>query len=165
MEQCIYIYGCIILFNFWWPINVNFWKTDKINGILYDLSCIYHRLDTWPSEKYNHNNQHSIFFIITNNQYVRKTHQKAWHILVQFYIGSPTVLIASLQWRHYGRDGVSNHQPRHCLLNRLFRRRSKKNQSSAWLAFVRRIHRWPVNSSHKWPVSRKMFPFDDFIMF
>ena len=32
----------------------------------------------------------------------------------------------SLQWRHNGRDGVSNHQPHHCLLNRLFRRRSKK---------------------------------------
>ena len=30
------------------------------------------------------------------------------------------------QWRHNGRDGVSNHQPRHCLINRLFRRRSKK---------------------------------------
>ena len=26
----------------------------------------------------------------------------------------------------HGRDGVSNHQPHHCLLNRLFRRRSKK---------------------------------------
>ena len=32
----------------------------------------------------------------------------------------------SLQWRHNGREGVSNHQPHHCLLNRLFRRRSKK---------------------------------------
>ena len=32
----------------------------------------------------------------------------------------------SLQWRHNGRDGVSNHQPHHCLLNLLFRRRSKK---------------------------------------
>ena len=31
-----------------------------------------------------------------------------------------------LQWRHNGRDGVSNHQPHDCLLNRLFRRRSKK---------------------------------------
>ena len=30
--------------------------------------------------------------------------------------------------------------------------------------FVRGIHRWPVNSPHKWPVSRKMFPFDDVIM-
>ena len=32
----------------------------------------------------------------------------------------------SLQWRHNGLDGVSNHQPHDCLLNRLFRRRSKK---------------------------------------
>ena len=40
----------------------------------------------------------------------------------------------------------------------------KKNQSSASLAFVRRIHRLPVNSPHKLPVTRKMFPFDDIIM-
>ena len=32
----------------------------------------------------------------------------------------------ALQWHHNGRGGVSNHQPRDCLLNRLFRRRSKK---------------------------------------
>ena len=32
----------------------------------------------------------------------------------------------ALQWRHSGRDGVSNHQPYDCVLNRLFRRRSKK---------------------------------------
>ena len=31
-----------------------------------------------------------------------------------------------LQWRHNGHDSVSNHQPYDCLLNRLFRRRSKK---------------------------------------
>ena len=39
-----------------------------------------------------------------------------------------------------------------------------KHQSSASLAFVRGIHRSPVNSPHKWPVTRKMFPFDDVIM-
>ena len=39
-----------------------------------------------------------------------------------------------------------------------------KHQSSASLAFVRGIHRWPVNSPHKGPVTRKMFPFDDVIM-
>ena len=33
---------------------------------------------------------------------------------------------SSLQWRHNGRDSVSNHQPHHCLLNRLFKRRPKK---------------------------------------
>ena len=31
----------------------------------------------------------------------------------------------------------------------------RKHHSSASLAFVRGIHRWPVNSPHKWPVSRK----------
>ena len=40
----------------------------------------------------------------------------------------------------------------------------RKHQSSASLAFVWGIHRWPVNSPHKWPVTRKMFPFDDVIM-
>ena len=40
-----------------------------------------------------------------------------------------------------------------------------KHQSSASLAFVRRIHRWPVISPHKGPVTRKMLPFDDVIMF
>ena len=39
-----------------------------------------------------------------------------------------------------------------------------KHQSSASLAFVWAIHRGPVNSPHKWPVTRKMFPFDDDIM-
>ena len=39
-----------------------------------------------------------------------------------------------------------------------------KHQSSASLAFVWRIHRGPVNSPHKWPVTRKMSSFDDVIM-
>ena len=38
---------------------------------------------------------------------------------------APNSLI-SFHWRHNGHDGVSNHQPHDCLLNRLFRRRSKK---------------------------------------
>ena len=161
----------------------------------------------------------------------------------------------TLQWRYNGRDCVSNHQPHHCLHNRLFRCRSKKisklrvtglceaerasnaenvsilcrlhgwhqdahslfsrlrswphghcrdisaeymishyndvimstmasqitsltivystvysdvdqrkHQSSASLAFLRGVHRRPVNSPHKGPVTRKMFPFDDVIM-
>ena len=40
----------------------------------------------------------------------------------------------------------------------------RKHQSSASLAFVRGINRAPVNSPHKWLVTRKMFPFDDVIM-
>ena len=41
----------------------------------------------------------------------------------------------------------------------------RKHQSSASLAFVWGIHRRPANSPHKWPVTRKMFPFDDVIMY
>ena len=40
----------------------------------------------------------------------------------------------------------------------------RKHQSSASLAIVLGIHRWPVNSPHKWPVTRKIFPLDDVIM-
>ena len=39
-----------------------------------------------------------------------------------------------------------------------------KHQSSVSLASVRGIHRGPVNAPHKWPVTRKMYPFDDVIM-
>ena len=75
------------------------------------------------------------------------------------------VCFSTLQWRHNGRDSVSNHQPHGCLLNRLFRRRSKKTSKFRVTGlFVRGIHRGPVNSTHKWPVTRKMFPFDDVIM-
>ena len=40
----------------------------------------------------------------------------------------------------------------------------RKHQSSATLAFVRGIRRWPVNSPHRGPVTRKKFTFDDVIM-
>ena len=41
----------------------------------------------------------------------------------------------------------------------------RKQQSLASLAFVRGIHRWPVNSPPKGPVTQKIFPFDDVIMY
>ena len=53
------------------------------------------------------------------------------HLLTELQHRQPSsyeiqVRKTSLQWRHYGRNIVSNHQPHDCLLNRLFRRRSKK---------------------------------------
>ena len=41
----------------------------------------------------------------------------------------------------------------------------RNHQSSVSLAFVRGIQRWPVEFLHKGPVTRKMFPFDDVIIF
>ena len=70
----------------------------------------------------------------------------------------------SLQWHHNGHDGISNHQSHHCLHNRLFRRRSKKTWKLCVTSLCVGIHQWPVNSQHKWPVTQKMFPFDDVIM-
>ena len=70
----------------------------------------------------------------------------------------------SLRWRHNGRDSVSNHQPHHCLLKRLFRRISKKTSKFRVTGLCGGLHREPVISLHKWPVTRKMFPFDDVIM-
>ena len=70
----------------------------------------------------------------------------------------------SLWWRHNDHDSVSNHQPHECLLNRLFRRRSKKTSKLRVTGLCVGNSPGPVNSPHKGPVTRKMFPFDDVIM-
>ena len=71
----------------------------------------------------------------------------------------------TLRWRHNGHDGGTK-SPASRLFTRPFIQTQiiGKHQSSASLALVRGIHRGPVNSAHKWPVTRKMFPFDDVIM-
>ena len=73
-------------------------------------------------------------------------------------------LSITLHWRHNDHDGVSNHQPHGCLLNRLFRRRSKKTSKLRVTGLCVGNSPGPVNSPHKGPVTRKMFPFDDVIM-
>ena len=70
----------------------------------------------------------------------------------------------ALHWRHNDHDSVSNHQPHGCLLNRLFRRRSKKTSKLRVTGLCVGNSPGPVNSPHKGPVTRKMFPFDDVIM-
>ena len=70
------------------------------------------------------------------------------------------VTLTTLQWRQNERHGVSNDRRLVCLLNRFFRRRSKKTSKLRVTGLVRGIHRWPVDSHHKGPVTRKMFPFD-----
>ena len=70
----------------------------------------------------------------------------------------------TLQWRHNDHDGVSNHQPHCCLPNLKFRRRSKKTSKLRVTGLCAGNSPGPVNSPHKGPVTRKMFPFDDVIM-
>ena len=71
---------------------------------------------------------------------------------------------SSLLWRHNDHDSVSNHQPHDCLLSRLFRHRSKKTSKLRVTGLCVGNSPGPVNSPHKGPVTRKMFPFDDVIM-
>ena len=63
-------------------------------------------------------------------------------------------------WRHNGRDSVSNHRYLDCLLKCLFRRKPKKTSKLHVTGLCEGgggIHRWPVDSPHKGPVTRKMF--------
>ena len=69
-----------------------------------------------------------------------------------------------LHWRHNDHDGVSNRQPHGCLLNRLFRRGSKKTSTLRVTGLCVGNSPGPVNSPYKGPFTRKMFPFDDVIM-
>ena len=78
------------------------------------------------------------------------------------YIGKTTSFL--LQWRHNDHDNVSNHQPPGCLLNRLFYRRSKKTSKLRVTGLCVGNSPGLVNSPHKGPVTRKMFPFGDVIM-
>ena len=67
-------------------------------------------------------------------------------------------------WRHNGRDSVSNHQVPVCLLNCLFRHRTKKTSKLPVTGLCAGNSRGPVNSPHTWPVTWKMFPFDDVLI-
>ena len=70
----------------------------------------------------------------------------------------------TLQWRHNERDGVSNHRRLDCLLNRLFKHRSKKTSKLRVTGSCEGIHRGSVDYPHKGPVTLKMFSFADVIM-
>ena len=65
------------------------------------------------------------------------------------------VFLCTLHWRHNDHGGVSNHQPHGCLLNRLFRRRSKKTLKLRVTGLCVGNSPGPVNSPHKGPVTGK----------
>ena len=70
----------------------------------------------------------------------------------------------TIQWRHNGSDGVSNHQRLDCLLNRLSRLRSKKTLKLHVTGLCEGNSPVTGEFPHKGPVTGKMFPFDDVIM-
>ena len=84
------------------------------------------------------------------------------------YLATLQVMISKcikpLKWCHNERDGVSITGVSIAYSTVCSGANQRKHQSSASLAFARGIHLWPVNSPHKGPATRKMFPFDDVIM-
>ena len=70
----------------------------------------------------------------------------------------------SLQWRHNGCDNVSNHQPHDCLLNHLFRRKSKKTSKLRVTALCAGNSPETGEFPAQMASDAKMFPFDDVIM-
>ena len=87
-----------------------------------------------------------------------------FRIIIQSSVNFHNLGPVTLRWRQNGRDSVSNHQPRHCLLSLLFGRRSKKTSKLRVTGLCVGNSPGPVNFPHKGPVTRKMFPFDDVIM-
>ena len=65
-------------------------------------------------------------YLILNTEKKAKTQERT-HIRPWTQNRHP--ISCPLSWRHNGLDSVSNHQPHECLLNRSFRRRSKKTSN------------------------------------
>ena len=103
-----------------------------------------------------HFGRNCIFYVVIYSLAFRLTKEPCSHLCGH--------LVLTLQWCHYDHGGVSNHQPHCCLLNRLFRRRSKKTSKLRVTGLCAGNSPGPMNSPHKGPVMRKMFPFDDVIM-
>ena len=90
--------------------------------------------------------------------------QKPANMIILTSVWQVWYVYRSLHWRHNDQDGVSNQQPHGCLLNRLFRCKSKKTSNLRVTGLCAGNSPGPVNSPHKGPVTRKMNPFDDVIM-
>ena len=77
----------------------------------------------FTSHRSNFGQGHVYTLILNISKYIRPRVCHSISVYCQF---SSVIHTPSLQWRYNGCDGVSNHQPHGCLLNCLFRRRSKK---------------------------------------
>ena len=113
-------------------------------------SSHYHPLST-TSSTYLHHHHIIIIVNIIINQYHHHHHHHQLYLL-------------SLRWPHDGHNGVSNHQPHHCLLDRLFGCRSKKTSKLRVTGLCVGNSPVPGEFPTQRPVTQKMFPFDDVIM-
>ena len=115
-----------------WSEFPTYHRHDRLNLLLVTTSELLIKLSSYferfLSEKY-HFREKFVMGQLTLCFYFQKSCREQIHIR-DTEEGLVSVMasweVFSLLWRHNGRNGVSNHQPHGCLLNRLFRRRSKK---------------------------------------
>ena len=95
------------------------------------VSLLLHSLRTYPTNIYTGHDSPDwcdMWKIVTIRWLEFRWEQYVFSIEFDLWckFGSQIDPRSPLLWRHNGHDGVSNHQPNDCLLNRLFTRRSKK---------------------------------------
>ena len=112
---------------------------------------------------------HTIFCVMFYCAILAGSYDSFTHILQGSFTGTVTTYQScsypeELQWRHNERGVVSNQKPHDFLLNCLFKRRSNKTSKLRVTGLCEGNSPGPVNSPHKGPVTRKMFPLDDVSM-
>ena len=145
-----YMYCILFCFNFYVYISVRIYVFILVLIVVFFVSnlmyCFYALSEMTKWTSYIYIVMHLQEFV---NKWIMKTAEKS---------------VSSLHWRHNDHGGVSNQQPHGCLLNRLFRRRSKKTSKLRVTGLCAGNSPGPVNSPPKGPVTQKMVPFDDVIM-
>ena len=141
--NCVFVHGIVILFS---PLYFMHWVRCITILRQYEGDCLF---ELWT-------NVHDAFIYVFQEclGLIGVSWPTSWH----------ESQVSPLRWRQNGRDSVSNHQPRHCLRSLLFGRRSRKTSKLRVTGLCVGNSPGPVNSPHKGPVTRKMFPFDDVIM-
>ena len=151
----------------WKPRSVIMATLSSLTAPQPAVSPVTTKLSLWQISVFSIYREYRSVAILVMNQHrlnrrIGLKYTCRWLTVVQTKNKSVHPGIKALQWRHNGCDGVSNHKLHNFLPIRLFRRRSKKTAKLRVTGLCARNS--PVNSPHKGPVSRKMFPFDDVII-
>ena len=81
----------------------------------------------------NHDCSFSLFKCVSENSSLKQTKNNK---NTTYFIQQPLIFFVTLQWRHNGRDGASNHQPHDCLLNRFIQAQIKE--------MIKAPRHWPL---------------------
>ena len=112
----------------------------NINGTGAKIMVLYSRKYIWKWHLRNVGNLSRYPFLLYRASYLLSLCPQVIFVMPVSWFANPIKITSrsntsnfkiatsgmSWQWRHNERDGVSNIQPHECLLNRLFKRRSKK---------------------------------------